>query len=225
MDTMMWLSAGGQGDATVLQTLRGAGWDVRMRRLDSGRDGLAQERPDVVLVDVPEGRAVRATLEVFVGAPGMANARFMALIEPHQAPNAASVGGLHDFVIRPLNVDELLARARRLVMTDGRDDLDCLVSGDLRIDLRGWEVTLGGVLLDFTYQEFQLLSFLAARPGRVFTRDQLLAQVWGLDYYGGSRTVDIHVRRIRAKLGSAHSRAIATVRNVGYKWRTAPLTR
>ena len=110
-------------------------------------------------------------------------------------------------------------------MTQGRDSDDCIVNAGLRIDLQAWEVAIDGAVVDFTYQEFQLLSFLAGRPGRVFTRDQLLAQVWGMEYYGGSRTVDIHVRRIRAKLGKRYARAIATVRNVGYKWLPASSNR
>ncbi len=73
-------------------------------------------------------------------------------------------------------------------------------------------------MLDLTFKEFELLKYLAQHPGRVFTRDQLLAEVWGYDYYGGSRTVDVHVRRLRAKLGADHEALIGTVRNVGYRF-------
>ena len=75
-----------------------------------------------------------------------------------------------------------------------------------------------GRLLDLTYKEFELLKYLAQHPGRVFTRAQLLQEVWGYDYYGGTRTVDVHVRRLRAKLGSEHEVLIGTVRNVGYRF-------
>ena len=146
-----------------------------------------------------------------------------------QLLNRIGIGGITCKVLHLVrilvHVEELLARTRRLVMTDGRDNEDRIVDEGLCIDLRAWEVSVDGLVTDFTYQEFQLLSFLAGRPGRVFSRDQLLAQVWGLDYYGGSRTVDIHVRRIRAKLGSQHARAIETIRNVGYKWRPLSLIR
>ena len=218
MDTVIFISQRDGTEATAVAVLREAGWRVQTRRLDLNRDEMAQERPDLVIVDVPPGRPVRSTVETFLGAPGMASVPFMALIEPEQSPDAIAVGRLNDFVIRPVHPEELVARARRLVATEARDSDDCIVSGGLRIDLRAWEVSVDGALVDFTYQEFQLLSFLAGRPGRAFTRDQLLAQVWGLDYYGGSRTVDIHVRRIRSKLGTTHANFIRTIRNVGYKW-------
>ena len=73
-------------------------------------------------------------------------------------------------------------------------------------------------MLDLTFKEFELLKFLAQHPGRVFTRAHLLQEVWGYDYFGGTRTVDVHVRRLRAKLGSEHEALIGTVRNVGYRF-------
>ena len=82
-----------------------------------------------------------------------------------------------------------------------------------------------GGALDLTYKEFELLKFLAQHPGRVFTRAQLLQEVWGYDYFGGTRTVDVHVRRLRAKLGAEHEQLIGTVRNVGYKFVRQPPTR
>ena len=133
MDALLWLSAGGARDEPALSALREAGWRVHVRRLELGRYGLAPERPDVVLVDVPVERPVRVTLEAFFGAPEMANSRFIALIAPEQAPDAIALGRLSDFVLRPLNVDELLARARRLVLTEGRDAQDCIVNGDLKL--------------------------------------------------------------------------------------------
>ena len=79
-----------------------------------------------------------------------------------------------------------------------------------------------GRILDLTYKEFELLKFLAQHPGRVFSRAQLLQEVWGYDYFGGTRTVDVHVRRLRAKLGPEHEALIGTVRNVGYRFVVAP---
>ena len=92
--------------------------------------------------------------------------------------------------------------------------------GDCEAAFKYYEAHLGGRRLDFTHQEFELLRFLAQHRGRVFTRDQLLQRVWGYQYAGGTRTVDIHVRRVRAKLGPVTGGLIATVRNVGYKLRS-----
>ena len=90
--------------------------------------------------------------------------------------------------------------------------------GGLVIDETTYTARLRGRALELTYKEFELLHYLAHSPGRVFTRAQLLGQVWGYDYFGGTRTVDVHVRRLRAKLGPEHERLIGTVRNVGYKF-------
>jgi DNA-binding response OmpR family regulator len=91
-------------------------------------------------------------------------------------------------------------------------------AGELTIDPDTYAAKLKGRPLDLTYKEFELLKFLAQHPGRVFTRDQLLREVWGYDYFGGTRTVDVHVRRLRAKLGSEYESMIGTVRQVGYKF-------
>ena len=90
--------------------------------------------------------------------------------------------------------------------------------GELVIDEATYAARLRGRPLDLTYKEFELLKYLAQHPGRVFTRAQLLQEVWGYDFFGGTRTVDVHVRRLRAKLGTEHEQMIGTVRNVGYKF-------
>ena len=98
-------------------------------------------------------------------------------------------------------------------------------NGDVTIDEASYTAKVKGRVLDLTYKEFELLKYLAQHPGRVFTRAQLLQEVWGYDYFGGTRTVDVHVRRLRAKLGTEHESAIGTVRNVGYRFvAQTPLT-
>jgi DNA-binding response OmpR family regulator len=97
-------------------------------------------------------------------------------------------------------------------------------TGDLTIDEGTYTCRLRGKALELTFKEFELLKYLAQHPGRVFTRAQLLQEVWGYDYYGGTRTVDVHVRRLRAKLGAEHEQLIGTVRHVGYKFVTQPIS-
>jgi DNA-binding response OmpR family regulator len=91
-------------------------------------------------------------------------------------------------------------------------------NGDLSVDEATYSAKLRGRVLDLTFKEFELIKYLAQHPGRVFTRAQLLQEVWGYDYFGGTRTVDVHVRRLRAKLGPEHEQLIGTVRNVGYRF-------
>jgi DNA-binding response OmpR family regulator len=90
--------------------------------------------------------------------------------------------------------------------------------GDLALNLETYQAVIAGRPLDLTYMEYELLKFLATHPGKVFTREALLSQVWGYEYYGGARTVDVHIRRLRAKLGEEHAALISTVRSVGYRF-------
>jgi DNA-binding response OmpR family regulator len=124
----------------------------------------------------------------------------------------------HELIVTPFCADELrarIARARRSV--HGVEDGDIVRVGALEINLATYQVQIGAEPVDFAYMEYELLKFLATHPGRVFSREALLNRVWGYDYYGGARTVDVHVRRVRAKLGSEHGR-IQTVRSVGYRF-------
>jgi DNA-binding response OmpR family regulator len=97
-------------------------------------------------------------------------------------------------------------------------------AGELVIDETTYSAKLRGKTLDLTFKEFELLKFLAQHPGRVFSRDHLLQEVWGFDYFGGTRTVDVHVRRLRAKLGPENENLIGTIRNVGYRFVTSPIS-
>jgi DNA-binding response OmpR family regulator len=112
---------------------------------------------------------------------------------------------------------ELRARLAMLRRRSGSGDGTVVRLGPLALDTESYRVTASGQALDLTFKEFELLRFLASHPGRVYTRPALLREVWGYDFYGGTRTVDVHVRRLRAKLGPEHEQLIATVRGVGYR--------
>ncbi len=122
-----------------------------------------------------------------------------------------------DFISQRASIAELDARVRLLQRRTPRQQDTRIHAADLIIDEANYSARLGGKPLDLTFKEFELLRFLAANPLQVFTREQLLGDVWGMDYYGGTRTVDVHVRRLRAKLGE-HEHLIGTVRNVGYRF-------
>ena len=130
--------------------------------------------------------------------------------------------GIDEFLLDTSGPAEVEARLR-LATTRGGSGSDEspageIRSGDLAIDEAGYTVRIRSRVLDLTFKEFELLRYLAQHPGRVFSRAQLLQEVWGYDYFGGTRTVDVHVRRLRAKLGPEHDALIGTVRNVGYRF-------
>lgn len=128
--------------------------------------------------------------------------------------------GIDDIVLETAGPGEVEARLRlavgRLAGGEGGAEPE-IRHGELLINESSYTATVRGKVLDLTYKEFELLKYLSQHPGRVFTRQQLLQEVWGYDYFGGTRTVDVHVRRLRAKLGSEYEALIGTVRNVGYR--------
>jgi DNA-binding response OmpR family regulator len=136
--------------------------------------------------------------------------------------------GVDDVLLDSAGPAEVEARLRlslgRKEETAPAADPGVVRAGELTIDEGTYTCRLRGRVLDLTFKEFELLKYLAQHPGRVFTRAQLLQEVWGYDYFGGTRTVDVHVRRLRAKLGAEHEQLIGTVRHVGYKFVTPPIT-
>ncbi len=124
--------------------------------------------------------------------------------------------GISDFLTAPVDPLELRLRLQRLTMAEAADNL--VKFKDLELNPLNYQASLAGEPLDMTFMEYELLRFLVDNPVRVWSREQLLSKVWGYDYYGGARTVDVHIRRLRAKLGEERSSWITTVRSVGYRF-------
>jgi DNA-binding response OmpR family regulator len=212
--------------ATILSDL---GCRVELARFDLGGldvDALTRRPPDLVVLEAGDEilRANRAISRLREHGPLVETPALVA-IPVARLPALDFSVGFDDFVLLPIVPAELYARLRQLDWKTARFGSDEVFKiDDLVIDVAGYEAHVGGRKLDLTHQEFELLRFLAQHRGRVFTRDQLLERVWGYQYAGGSRTVDIHVRRVRAKLGHAAGSLIETVRHVGYKMR-APTAR
>lgn len=124
-----------------------------------------------------------------------------------------------DFVVHGASSEECALRIRQLLWPGNESSTNDFIQIDgMTINLATYQVTVNGEPVDFTYLEYALLAFLVTHPGRTYSRDALLRRVWGFDYFGGSRTVDVHVRRVRAKLGPELSQRLETVRGVGYLW-------
>ena len=137
----------------------------------------------------------------------------------HLADLEPSADLFDDFCVVPFDPRELEARVKQLFWRTGQGSRPELVEyGPLLLNLETYQAAVGGKPLDLTYMEYELLKFLSTNPGKVFTREVLLSRVWGYEYYGGARTVDVHIRRLRAKLGEEHAHLIQTVRSVGYRF-------
>ncbi len=201
-------------------TLRDLGCRVQTADLWDALDSpdLAQTPPTAILIEaldtVDAGKAALVRLR---GVPHLAAVPTIVAVTVRGLGGLDPTHGFDDFVLAPYVPAELYVRVRRAEWRNSEfADAEVVKIGPLRIDVAGREVSVDGRRVDLTNQEFSLLQFLSSNRGRVYSRDQLLARVWGVDYYGGSRTVDIHVRRLRMKLGHG-AKPLETVRGVGYK--------
>ena len=206
--------------ATLLVEL---GCRVTLGRFDLGGldlDALAHKAPNVVVVEAGDDLArAQKTIKRLRDDGPLVEVPILLAVTVARLPALDFSIGFDDFVLMPIVPAELYGRMRQLdwkTATFGSDEV--LKIDELVIDIAGYEVRIAGRRVDLTHQEFELLRYLAQHRGRVFTREALLERAWGYRFAGGTRTVDIHVRRVRAKLGEMGS-MIETVRNVGYKMR------
>ena len=193
---------------------------VKVVQPDLGQ--LLELRPaDVLFIDGRRDLAAARSFCRLIRTSGIDNAMLLITTEGGLAAIAAD-WGLDDVVLDTAGPAEVDARIRLAIgrvaaMSTPTEPADEIRQGELVIDEANYLAKFKGRTLDLTFKEFELLKYLAGHPGRVFSRAQLLQEVWGYDYFGGTRTVDVHVRRLRAKLGDADS-MIGTVRNVGYRF-------
>jgi two-component system alkaline phosphatase synthesis response regulator PhoP len=214
--------------ATESEPIRKLRTDLTQRGFDClivpSKDGaieqIAAQSPGLLLLDANE-----ATIgsEIWELAQRIRQERQIPLIAlmPREKINGFDLStGIDDFVVNPWEANEVTARVKRILRQKGSvDSEDVIRCGDLVIDSAKCEVSLSGKPIILTFKEYQLLKFLANNQGRVFTRDVLLDKVWGWDYYGGDRTVDVHIRRLRSKIEDSTHTFIETIRNMGYKFK------
>ena len=176
-----------------------------------------EQSPDIVLLDI-------GCYTVIESKDALQSCRdmhipVMSLVMERDLDTYDIARGADDFALKPLNPTELALRARQLLRRlRGRQGSETIHCDDLVIDQSRYEVTVSGHKVLLTFKEYELLRLLASNPGRVFSREELLSRVWGYEYFGGTRTVDVHVRRLRSKVEDATHTFIDTVWNVGYRF-------
>ena len=222
MSTLLLLTSTLEPSASVLPALAVLPHQVKIVPA-VGSALLEAPGSDVVLVDGREDLAQARDLCRLIRTTGSEAPVLLIMTEGGLSVVAAN-WGVDDVLLPTAGPAEVEARLRLALgrLAARRDPADTeahvIRSGEVVVDDATYTAKLGGRALDLTFKEFELLKYLAQHPGRVFTRQQLVQEVWGYDYFGGTRTVDVHIRRLRAKLGPENEVLIGTVRNVGYRF-------
>jgi DNA-binding response OmpR family regulator len=198
--------------------LREYGLDAVDVSTEADLERMAADPPALALIDLATmsalelGRCSRRCAELRIPA--------IALVPTDRLTELDTAPELADFVVVPPGSGELLARAKRVLrQAQGSESEDLVRVGDLTINTATYEVSVGGQRVNLRFKEYELLLLMAKSPGRVYTREALLNSIWGYDYLGGTRTVDVHVRRLRSKTEDADHLFIETVWNVGYRFK------
>ncbi|MDE2779913.1 MAG: response regulator transcription factor [Chloroflexota bacterium] len=222
MYTIFLLATHGNGLHGLLETMSRAGLSCLFgsdfsQVADAAESG--QSHMDAVLLDVASFRPVECQ-EIVSGCRNL-KMPVLAVIPGEDLQSYDPAMNPDEFILSPMQQEELVARIKQAIYrVNGPTGGQLLKAGDLVIDLEKYDVMMGGRRVSLTYKEFQLLVMLASNPGRVYSRDVLLSQVWGYDYLGGTRTVDVHVRRLRSKIEDPDHSFIETIWNVGYRFRS-----
>ena len=183
-------------------------------------ENIASQQPDVVLLEMDEQLPDNETKELIQSLKKDMCLPVIALIPREMLNGIDRQLNVDDFVISPYDSKELVLRINRLIHgTRNLESSEIIKCDGLVIDLVTCEVTVAGKIVELTFKEYELLKLMASHRGRVYTREALLDRIWGYDYFGGDRTVDVHVRRLRSKIENSNHSFIETVRNVGYRFK------
>jgi two-component system alkaline phosphatase synthesis response regulator PhoP len=183
------------------------------------REAIAGARPDVFLLEMGQDAPGEEIWGLIRRARKGRALPVIALVPAEMLDGVGPQLDVDDFIVEPYDFRELNLRIERLLKKNGdAESAEQIKCDGLVIDLATCEVTVNGAIVELTFKEYELLKLLAANRGRVFTREVLLNSIWGYDYYGGDRTVDVHVRRLRSKIEDAGHTYIETVRNIGYRF-------
>ena len=218
-----------EDDASIrdieLYALRAAGLEAEgFPDGDSFWQALQSRKPELVVLDVmlPEIDGIQLLRRMKTDAALRDIPVIMATAKGAEYDKILGLDlGADDYLTKPFGVMELVSRVKAVLRRCRPRQAEVLRCGGLTVDEQEHSVSADGARVELTYKEFQLLRLFLAHPGTAFTRDQLMEQVWGMDFCGESRTVDMHIRTLRQKIG-LYGGCIETVRSVGYRWRAQP---
>lgn len=201
-----------------LELLEEEGIEFAMVKSDADLEAITSEPPpQVVFVDF--AALTNSDVKECIERCSKLKLPIIALVPPYQVSNLDIKLELDDFVVSPADPDELVTRVKQVLWkTRSEQGDDVIRAGDLAINPSTYEVSLKGKRINLRFKEYELLRLLVTNPGRVYTREALLSNIWGYDYFGGTRTVDVHIRRLRSKIEDAEHSFIETIWNVGYRF-------
>ncbi len=175
-----------------------------------------REAPQLIVLEL-DWQPSQQILNELTGSKIRRKSPILTILSDQMLDKVIENPAVDDFLVAPYRAPELISRAKRLLQKSLKQE-ETLRCGDLEVDLANCEVRIQGRIVELTFKEYELLKFLAQDRGRVFTREALLNKVWGYDYFGGDRTVDVHIRRLRSKIELTGQTYIETVRNIGYRF-------
>ena len=183
-------------------------------------NAVAEKEPDLIILNPKNSYFEMIDIYYSIKKePQIQDTPIVLLMDENEMKSADLPSGIQEVLYRPLRMPEAIARVNLLFKRIHKvDQKNIIQRGKVSIDIAKYEVRVGEKKIDLTFTEFELLKFLCSNPGTVFTRELLLNKVWGYEYYGGTRTVDVHIRRLRSKIEGKSSTFIETVRNIGYKF-------
>jgi two-component system alkaline phosphatase synthesis response regulator PhoP len=218
MERVLIITADTMATDTLRREIVRGGYDCASAACDDAQNVTEKRAPHLIIVD-NSLRFDNNAMELTVNLKKQKKMQVIALVTADDLTEIDEYDEIDDFIIYPCDNTELLLRIKRLLRQTGEvDNEEKIQRNGLTIDLVTCEVTVDGRKADLTYKEYELLKLMASSPGRVFTREALLDKIWGYDYYGGDRTVDVHMRRLRSKIEDANHTYIETVRNIGYRF-------
>ena len=223
MRSVLFVGQPGEETEALTRELELSGYRVSLCPAGGVEDVLSSgDPPDALVVDLATAGEEPALRYLWDEPTTADSAVVVALVRREQLPHCDVPASIDDFLTLPASAGELTTRLGRAFRRRRPEESErVLRCGDLTIDLANYMVFVADRQVSLTYKEYELLRFLATNPDTVFNRETLLNKVWGYDFYGGARTVDVHVRRLRSKIEDRHHSFIETVRNVGYRFRSS----
>jgi len=217
MGRILLLSNGQDLDSKLRRDMEAMGHSVIVAPFDNAGEAIHTRRPDLIMADLTLPGDIVEVWRQLQYDMADSHVPVIALVSKDRIREIELLTKMIDFILKPYEARELEIRIKLILRNQPKDAAgDIIKIGNLTIDATKYEVTIDGWPIVLTLKEYELLKYLATRSGRVITREVLLDQVWGYDYYGGTRTVDVHIGRLRTKIETGEYSFIRTVRGVGY---------